>query len=29
MAEFWGIIPDGDAKGQKAAQAIVDSFEPQ
>ncbi len=29
MAEFWGIIPVGDADGKAAAQAIVDSFEAQ
>jgi hypothetical protein len=29
MAEFWGIIPAGDAEGKAGAQAIVDTFEAQ
>jgi len=27
LAEFWGILPAGDAKALKVAQAVLDSFE--
>lgn len=29
LVEFWGILPVGDDEGREAAQAILDSFEPQ